>query len=249
MTTTRLLRWLPLGLTGSLMLTLAVAGCTGDLGNNLGGSDACPGGVCGTCDTDGDCPSTAHCANGQCIVACSTASDCGDGFICDDRGRCVSDFNPNAGGGGSGGGPDGCADVQVTFAPVTPNVVLLIDQSGSMTSSYPGGNRWNVLHDALMDPQDGVVHTLEGTVRFGLALYTSFDGNQGGTCPVLTEVSLALGNHAAIDAVYSGAQPEDETPTGESLEQVATALVGLAEDGPKIIILATDGEPDTCAEP
>ncbi len=48
---------------------------------------------------------------------------------------------------------------------------------------------------------------------------------------------------------YSSAEPQDDTPTGAALVAVADALDAQETDGPKIIILATDGEPDTCEEP
>lgn len=242
-------RWLTLAFGASLGFVLA-AGCSGQLG---GSADPCADGACGTCAADGDCPSGAHCAGGQCAVECVGDSECDTGMSCDADGRCQLDFVPGTGGGGGTGSGTGtgdtCADVQIEFEPVVPNVVLLIDQSGSMTASYPGGNRWNVLYDALMDPSDGVVQALDGSVRFGLALYTSFDGNSGGTCPVLTEVTLSLDNFENIAGVYGNESPEDETPTGESLSQVADQLAALEDGGPKIVIVATDGEPDTCAEP
>jgi hypothetical protein len=188
-------------------------------------------------------------AGGDTSVECTDDAQCGDGEACGDDGQCFPIFQNHGGEGGGGGEGGTCAGVEVSFAPVIPTVVLLIDQSGSMTAGYPGGNRWDVLYDALMDEQDGVVRALEGEVRFGLALYTSHDGSAGGTCPALNEVSIALDNHAAIDAVYGSANPQDETPTGESLAQVADALEAFDAPGPKIIILATDGEPDTCAQP
>lgn len=225
-------------------MLVAAGACTGNIADPPGGS----GGGANTCSDDLDCPTGFHCGdNALCTAECSSDSDCGLGMSCDDRGYCSTGIG--AGGKGGGGGGPGCADIDIGFNPVVPTVVLLIDQSGSMTSSYPGGNRWDVLYDALMDPQDGVVKSLESQVRFGLALYTSQDGSQGGTCPILTEVSIALDNHAAIEAIYASNNPEDETPTGESVEAVATQLANIEETGPKIIILATDGEPDTCAEP
>jgi hypothetical protein len=64
-----------------------------------------------------------------------------------------------------------------------------------------------------------------------------------------TEVSTALGNFAAMKAVYDAAGPLGETPTGESITKVAGSLAAVTDPGPKYIILATDGEPDTCAQP
>jgi hypothetical protein len=40
-----------------------------------------------------------------------------------------------------------------------------------------------------------------------------------------------------------------DTPTGESITSVTKDLVAFNQPGPKIIVLATDGEPDTCAVP
>jgi hypothetical protein len=98
-----------------------------------------------------------------------------------------------------------------------------------------------------MDPAGGVVKSLESTVRFGMALYT-FGG--GPTCPELVEVNPpALNNHAALDGVYSQQGPASNTPTGDSITAVTPQMVAFAEPGPKLIILATDGDPDRCENP
>jgi hypothetical protein len=146
----------------------------------------------------------------------------------------------------------GCPSTAVEFEPLLPTVVLLVDQSGSMTSSFAGVPRWNAVRDALTDPVTGVVANLEDDVRFGLSLYTSHNGfGNSGTneCPILTEVAPAVGNYTAIDDTFDGASPDSETPTGESIEAVTAALVADTDPNPKIIVLATDGEPDTCAQP
>lgn len=171
----------------------------------------------------------------------------------------VTDWNPDSsgekfdlGGGGdtvnqdSGGG---CGDVNVMVEPETPTIVLLVDQSGSMTQDFMGTNRWEALYTTLMDPATGVIGPLEDRMRFGLTLYTSEDGFEGGTCPMLSTVEPALLNRGAMDAVFEPADPVDETPTGESLEAVAEELDKFPEPGPKAIVLATDGQPDTCDRP
>lgn len=143
----------------------------------------------------------------------------------------------------------GCGEVTVTLEPVVPTIVLLIDQSGSMTADFGGQDRWSAVYETLMNPDDGVVAQLESQVRFGVTLYTSEDGNDGPECPLLTSVEAALDNRGAIDMEYGPANPNDETPTGESLQAVATSLSALDFEGPKAIVLATDGEPDTCDTP
>lgn len=147
------------------------------------------------------------------------------------------------------GGTSGCGEVQVTVVQETPTLVLLVDQSGSMTSDFNGVDRWDALYETLMDPDDGVVVELESKIRFGLTLYTSENGFEGGECPQLSSVGPSLNNFGAIDQTFEPANPVDETPTGESLAAVAEELALFDEPGPKGIVLATDGEPDTCAEP
>jgi len=223
-------------------------------------------GQCGTACTDDDgCPDGLHCAAGKCFAACTpNGGECPDGQICDADGRCTDGGSGGTGGtlftGGNGGGTTSsssssgvggeggsCGEVDVEIGPQIPTVMLLIDQSGSMTSNFQGEPRWQVVYDVLMDPQDGVVATLQDQVRFGLTLYTY---QSGPICPQLVEIKPpALNNHGTIDQVYSQESPTSNTPTGESLEQVAASLAQFAEPGPKLIILATDGDPDRCDDP
>lgn len=147
-----------------------------------------------------------------------------------------------------------CAAQRVMARRVTPNVILVVDQSGSMTEDFGASNRWDGLRDSLLDEPDGLIATLQGSVRFGLALYSSEAGDDGpavGMCPMLTWVDPAIDNYDAIRDVYRPADPLDETPTGESIDAVLARLADVPDptDDPTILILATDGEPDTCAEP
>jgi hypothetical protein len=55
----------------------------------------------------------------------------------------------------------------------------------------------------------------------------------------------------AVRETYGAAGPQrgGDTPTGESITQAALALGRVTSTSPKYILLATDGEPDTCAQP
>jgi len=132
--------------------------------------------------------------------------------------------------------------LEASFA--TPTVILLVDQSGSMTTAYSGGTRWSVLEDALVNPTTGVVMRRQGDIRFGLTLFHNPNGSPA--CPTLTTVPPALNNGAAIALAYSPAQPAGATPTAESIQAVTQSLIAFAEPGPRYIILASDGEPNTC---
>jgi hypothetical protein len=210
------------------------------------------------CGVGTPCPTGMFCSNGTCTAQCSPKASCGGQWLCSGDGHCVGEGSSVFSGEGtteqSGGG--GCVDgVVVPANRVTPTVILLVDQSGSMTSKFGTTSRWLALRGALMS-DTGVVKTLESEVRFGLAL---FSGETGGTCPELAQIAPKFGSYDAINATYQAASPLNNTPTAESFRQV----VGLADngmpfaggfaatplDGPKLVILATDGDPDTCAEP
>ena len=161
--------------------------------------------------------------------------------------------DPNA---GSSGGlvlnPDGsCARITVAANRRTPQVMLVVDGSGSMEDNYGNGTRWTELDAALTDPTTGIVPQLAGSVEFGLTIYQRADIN---TCPTLTEVPVAIDNAAAIDMTYASVRPQGGTPTGEGLQAVVDKMESVAamvdaDIKPRIIILATDGMPNGCGEP
>jgi hypothetical protein len=80
-----------------------------------------------------------------------------------------------------------------------------------------------------------------------MALYSGQDDNP--TCPIIDQIAPAANNFNAINSQYSPLSPIEDTPTAESLEIIGPQLAALDTDGPKAIVLATDGLPDTCADP
>jgi hypothetical protein len=235
----------------------------------LGGLASCGGGeeslispckselTCGqACDSVNACSTGQYCgSDDKCTAECIPGDKrCGSGKTCNGSGRCVEDKNLNLGGGTSGGGSSGvgggvCASTNVDLGHQLPTVLLLVDQSGSMNAEFGTSDRWQTLRNALMDPAMGIVHTLQSQVRFGLTLYSGRDG--AAPCPALTNVGPALDNFMAIDAAYPVPTTAiiDDTPTGESITAAAQILQAVTEPGPKVIVLATDGEPDTCGTP
>ncbi len=142
---------------------------------------------------------------------------------------------------------DVCLDLEILLTEAIPTVVMLIDQSGSMDQNFGGVNRLDATYGALMEPVDGLVSSLQDRYRFGMALYTSFDG--GPTCPNIRDVKPEFNNYETINRVFQPAKPEDETPTGEAILGIMRMFEEDDVRGPKVILLATDGEPDTCAQP
>jgi hypothetical protein len=97
----------------------------------------------------------------------------------------------------------------------------------------------------------GVVNQYQASVYFGATLY---DNDGGGACPDLDPSAAgtgrALNNAPAISALIGGASPRGATPTGDSLREVWMEMVANPPPAgsPPIIVLATDGEPQTCED-
>lgn len=161
---------------------------------------------------------------------------------------------PHPGMAGSGGAPSvRCESISLTIDDLRPTVTLLVDQSGSMRFGYPTSDspqsRWTIVHDALLDETNGVVHGLEQSMQFAVAFYTSHNGTQGGVCPIISEVKAKTGNYQAIRALYDATSPDDDTPTGAAIAQVVSEITVAKRKGSEILLLVTDGDPDTCDVP
>lgn len=158
----------------------------------------------------------------------------------------------NGSGSGSGNG-NSCIELDIQAERLTPTVLLLLDRSGSMEEDFGGQDRWQTLRDILVNPETGVLGRFAAEIQFGIATYTSFDGNAGGTCPALETLPIGMANLASAEAFLPGSDTlvgDSDTPTAESVTAAAQMLATQATMvGPKAIILATDGEPDTCADP
>jgi hypothetical protein len=204
------------------------------------------------------CPSGYHCSSGgKCDLFCTPAgNECGDGYRCTGDGNCVKNNT------GPDGGPEidaACPALHFTPKKVTPTVELLLDQSGSMKDPYGTGanppRRWDALRTSLIDPRDGVVTKLAGQVVFGAALYSNKSHDEGGKqvgnlpCPTLTTRPRVLNNLGPIQNLLQ-LEPDEDTPTGESIDAIVADFAANppAANSPKIIVLATDGLPDTCAD-
>ena len=149
-----------------------------------------------------------------------------------------------------------CGDTKVPFETETPTVLLLVDRSGSMdqalgTGMIGGGGetRWNVARDALVNEQSGFLKLLESEMRFGLAMYAGADMNGEGTCPALEVVEPDLNNYDKIATTYLASEPLQNTPTPDAIMATSQMLLNDIADSKKIIVLVTDGLPDTCADP
>jgi hypothetical protein len=162
-----------------------------------------------------------------------------------------------------------CAKQNIVTSRVVPTIWLVIDGSGSMLSPLGIANpqsRWSALYDALMNPDNGIVKSLEQDVQWGVVLYdgpapggmSSVMLPDGGvktfppaeTCPRVAVVEPKKQAFADIATVVGSDPLGGSTPTDKALEVVVNHLPDLsgqvldARVYPTIVVLATDGEPN-----
>ena len=194
-----------------------------------------------TCDqTPGaaaSCPTGFHCSpDGMCDAACDAVHPCGDGYSCTADGYCMQNDN-----GSNSNGPDAnCPAVHFTAMPTTPTVQLLIDGSGSMDMNDIAPTRYKAIQSGI----NTVVGQLDQQVYFGASIFSSAT-----PCPTLASTATRMkGNAGAIAALIAANSPGGSTPTAESIDKVVANFIATPPvmGSPAVIILATDGEPNSC---
>lgn len=136
-----------------------------------------------------------------------------------------------------------CGEKEATFSKLTANIFLLLDKSGSMSSS----NKMTQAKSAL----DQLAASLWDDLRFGFAYFPG----TGGSCAAATR-TLAMGTHtqAQIKAAYASLSPNGSTPMALALETTRTkAWYSDPSDAQnaarnKAVVLITDGQPN-CNRP
>lgn len=193
------------------------------------------------------CPAGYHCSpDGKCDAQCTVGGgQCGDGYLCTPDGTCESTGNA-----GDAGPDSACPAVHFTPTKTTPSIELVLDRSGSMgdpNNNINGVSRYEVLHQALTGAM-GAVTTAQAGVYFGAAL---FAGNQA-PCLNLDGYTAprALNNASVINQliVDKPAGTRGSTPTADALTLVTAdfATNPPPPGSPPIILLATDGAPNSC---
>lgn len=208
------------------------------------------------CMLDDECPDGEVClpGSGECGPAgsCVIDQDCPDGQVCDD-GSCMI-------------GGD-CGGFVFVIEAVPPNLLIMLDRSGSMDASVPNTNlnRWEVAKVAI----EQVTTSFDDKIRFGLATYSACVGN--GCSAGTTVVPIADLNAASINAflattvgVGSGSgqnvnndglieylcdSGDPETSTGKSLAaQVGNPALQDPERDNSILLITDGAESGDCID-
>jgi len=163
----------------------------------------------------------------------------------------------NHGGGGTGVVPDSgvngdgpCMVRHFKFAPRVPNVLVLVDGSGSMFQPQTGlpNGAWDALRTAVLPIVQDLQLTPDGQpqIDFGLGVFT---GVAPSMCPIFQTVNIAENNYATIMSMYPTgklSQMKLETPVTQVLPKVPPLFMGAPGNGGNYVLFVTDGEPDFC---
>ena len=223
--------------TGAVVLGTALAGCSSK-SNDGGASNVSNSGGANGANTGGAGSNTGG------TTAASTAAG---GF--NQQTYCNGIFKEVS-----------CSQTQVEADVRTVNMLLVLDESGSMKES-PAANapsKWLIMKDAL---QSALVKVADN-INFGLLLYPYLDGgipagsvNPAETCAVpdnpgdAVNVPIGVGQTALAEvlAKIDSQTPAGGTPTARALKQAYNYFVngeGQKLSGSKWVLLATDGGPN-----
>jgi hypothetical protein len=251
------------------LCSLALSGCDSGADPSADGSvpavscgaaDECPAGqrcssvgLCigpGECRADDDCGATERCGEGSrlCLSGeqCRAEGDCPEGQTCDSATElCVI-----------GGG---CGANEFGSTRLPPNVMIVLDRSGSMSNIVDGRTRWDTAKDAVRT----VTSRFDSEIRFGLATYSAC--LPGGCSAGSVVVPIAERNASAIQSFLDplrgegspdGSSPrylcdsgDPETSTGATLH--AMVGEGSLQDPARgnAVLLITDGaETEACTD-
>jgi len=164
---------------------------------------------------------------------------------------------PRAGGGA--GATQECARADLSTSLRTPDILFVIDGSGSMCEQFGGSTRWQALRSALLDPAMGLIYELQASAWFGMVLYDGtiddflalesaatpgaspspvcaamyLGGPRAqGTCPQLIEVPIMLNNAMAIDMAYPATELGGSTPTDQAMTRAVDLMLGMQNNDP-----------------
>ncbi|MBK7583845.1 MAG: VWA domain-containing protein [Myxococcales bacterium] len=153
----------------------------------------------GSCGADGDCTAPQVCGLGskKCLEAgtCATDGDCDQNQVCNVQTKLCE----------IGGG---CGKSVFELTELPPNLMILLDRSGSMSGDAGGSTRWNVAKQAVSQ----VTTKFDAQLRFGLATYSSCAS--GGCSAGSIVVPIADKNAATINA-FLGSTVDQGSSNGQ----------------------------------
>jgi hypothetical protein len=151
-----------------------------------------------------------------------------------------------------GGGPTAdanCGNQPFGVTALPPDLLIVLDRSGSMDQSVTGGNcgagcvsKWTQVITAI----NQVVAMTETTINWGLKFFGTNNAcgvTAGAAVPPGPNNAMAIAGAIALPAN----QPGSQTPTTAGELSAGAYLATLTDPNQKFILLATDGQPNCAA--
>ncbi len=138
--------------------------------------------------------------------------------------------------------PIGCTPGDIPLALATPEVMFVLDRSGSMRTVFSGGlTRWQVLTQSLAT----TLPPFDATMGIGALVFPLGSANDSCTPPSQANLTPALGQAQALVSLMQSTQPGGATPTASAIDVAAAVLDDVrAASTARAIVLATDGAPN-----
>lgn len=174
-------------------------------------------------------------------------ASCGSRTELDDLDPTYYDTTHDGGDGSSDAGDAseasvGCTPGDIPLTAAEPEVMFVLDRSGSMNTQFSGGqSRWQVLTTALA----ATLPTVDQSMEIGALIFPSGTTNDNCSVPASPNLSPALGNVNPLLNLLQSTSPGGATPTADAIDSAASLLLGLrAATSARALVLATDGAPN-----
>ena len=189
------------------------------------------------CTVDDECGVGGNCSNGKTCEVSTTGTACTTDTVCARGEACIGATADST-------GLCGCDGNNFAPEPVAPNMLIVLDRSGSMRDN----NKWTNAKAAI----EQLMTDLAAEIRFGLAMYPTDNdcavdpGNNGFNIPV------KLGNGANIVAATeaNAANPNrrGNTPLHKALRNAVNDTSLEDPNRPSYVIAITDGAPNCVSD-
>lgn len=131
-----------------------------------------------------------------------------------------------------------CGAMEFALTRIAPNVMLVLDRSGSMSDPIAAGSATTKYAD-LTSAIKSLVTNYASQMRLGATFFAA-DNN----CAAGTVNPIAPNNGAAIDTMVANHSPGGNTPTAVTLDAVIASNQLADKTRANYVVLATDGLPN-----
>jgi hypothetical protein len=136
----------------------------------------------------------------------------------------------------------GCTPGAVTLSAAEPEVMFVLDRSGSMKTAFSGTqSRWQVLTSALAT----TLPSVDGTMAIGALLFPSGSSMDDCSLPGAANLAPALDHVQPLLTILESTAPGGATPTAAAVEAASALMLEVrAATTARALVLATDGAPN-----